>query len=273
MKYVYLLKAGQNHYKVGVATNVNKRIAGIQTPNPIHIDIVATKLVTNAEQVESNIHKALQQMKAGGGTEWFELTPEQAVEVAILINKNPELDISEQITMSAIMRQQRWLQKMINNKLDHVINTYQKHPIIKEQKPDTDEVPAKTKKVVRDDDLMAKAIEVFQQEGKASTSLLQRKLSIGYGKAARIMDKLEEAGFISELDGAKPRVLTSMLANRIINKEREEWQVASCLAALRQPANNHQWPFTRPSSNQMQSFRFNLASNVKGSTARLRCPL
>lgn len=218
MKYVYFLKAGPNHYKVGIATNVNKRIAGIQTSNPVHIDIVATKLVANAEEVESNIHKALHKMKAGGGTEWFELTPEQAIEVAILLNKNPELDISEQVTMSAIMRQQRWLQKMINKKLDYVINTYQKHPIIKEQKPIASDEPAKPKETASDDELMVKAIEVFQHEGKASTSLLQRKLSIGYGKAARIMDKLEEAGFISEFDGAKPRILTSVLADKIINR-------------------------------------------------------
>lgn len=209
MKYVYFLKAGANHYKVGIATNVGKRISGIQTSNPVPIDIVATKLVTNAEEVESNIHKALQKMRATGGTEWFELTPEQAIEVAILINKNPELDITEQITMSAIMRQQRWLQKMINKKLDFVINTYQKHPIHKpkEDKPEQTNQPTSTKETKSDDDYMTEALDIFYKEGKASTSLLQRKLSIGYGRAARVMDKLEEAGFISEADGAKPRVL------------------------------------------------------------------
>jgi len=209
MKYVYFLKAGENHYKVGIATSVDKRVSGIQTSNPVHIDIVATKLVANAEEVESNIHKALKEMRVvGGGTEWFELTPEQAVEVAILLNKNPELDITEQVTMNAIMRQQRWLQKMINKKLDYVINTYQKHPIHKPKEEKTvDDEPAQVKEVKSDDDYMAEALEVFHKEGKASTSLLQRKLSIGYGRAARVMDKLEEAGFISEADGAKPRVL------------------------------------------------------------------
>lgn len=209
MKYVYFLKAGENHYKVGIATNVDKRLSGIQTSNPIPIDIVATKLVNNAEEVESNIHKALQEMRAKGGKEWFELTPEQAIQVAILINKNPELDITEQVTMSAIMRQQRWLQKMINKKLDYVINTYQKHPIHKPKDTEAakSDEPAQTKETKSDDDYMTEALEVFHKEGKASTSLLQRKLSIGYGRAARVMDKLEEAGFISEADGAKPRVL------------------------------------------------------------------
>lgn len=219
MKYVYFLKADENHYKVGVATNVNKRVSGIQTSNPVHIDIVATKLVNNAEEVEGNIHKALKEMKAGGGTEWFQLTPEQAIEVAILINKNPEIDISEQVTMSAIMRQQKWLQKIINNKLDHVINVYQRHPVVKEIKTAEKDEPAKVREIISDDDLMAQALDMFQKEGKASTSLMQRKLSVGYGKAARIMDKLEEAGFITSQDGAKPRELISNVAKNIVNEE------------------------------------------------------
>lgn len=212
MKYIYFLKAGENHYKVGIASNVNSRVSGIQTSNPVHIDIVATKLVNDAEQVESNIHKALKEMRVdGGGTEWFQLTPSQAIEVAILINKNPEIDISDRITMDAIVRQQKWSQKIINKKLDQVINVYQKHPLVKQvKKIEKQQIltqPAAVKDALNDDDVMAKAIEVFQVEGKASTSLLQRKLSIGYAKAARVMDKLEEAGFITAQDGARPREL------------------------------------------------------------------
>lgn len=212
MKYIYFLKAGENHYKVGIASNVNSRVSGIQTSNPVHIDIVATKLVNDAEQVESNIHKALKEMRVdGGGTEWFQLTPTQAIEVAILINKNPEIDISDRITMDAIVRQQKWSQKIINKKLDQVINVYQKHPLVKQvkkiEKRQILAEPTTSKDSMNDDDVMAKAIEVFQAEGKASTSLLQRKLSIGYAKAARVMDKLEEAGFITAQDGARPREL------------------------------------------------------------------
>lgn len=66
---------------------------------------------------------------------------------------------------------------------------------------------------------MAQALDVFQKEGKASTSLLQRKLSVGYGKAARIMDKLEEAGFITSQDGAKPRELIRSMAKRIVDTD------------------------------------------------------
>lgn len=49
------------------------------------------------------------------------------------------------------------------------------------------------------------ALEVGFEFGRMSTSLLQRKLSIGYGKAAKILDALEAAGYISAQEGAKPR--------------------------------------------------------------------
>ncbi len=47
------------------------------------------------------------------------------------------------------------------------------------------------------DELFQQCLEIISKEGKASTSLLQRKLQIGYNRAARIMDQLEESGFIS----------------------------------------------------------------------------
>ena len=56
-----------------------------------------------------------------------------------------------------------------------------------------------------DDDLYEEAREIVMQAGKASTSYLQRKLRIGYSRAARLMDILEEKGVIGASDGAKPR--------------------------------------------------------------------
>ena len=43
------------------------------------------------------------------------------------------------------------------------------------------------------------------QHEQGSTSLLQRRLKIGYGRAARIMDQLEAAGVLGAADGSKPR--------------------------------------------------------------------
>ena len=56
-----------------------------------------------------------------------------------------------------------------------------------------------------DDDLYADAREIVIQSGKASTSLLQRKLKIGYSRAARLIDLLEEHGVVGPQVGSKPR--------------------------------------------------------------------
>lgn len=55
------------------------------------------------------------------------------------------------------------------------------------------------------DDLFNEAKELVVQSGKASASLLQRRLRIGYARAARLLDLLEEEGVIGGADGAKPR--------------------------------------------------------------------
>ncbi len=55
------------------------------------------------------------------------------------------------------------------------------------------------------DDLFDEAVRVFQKGGKASASLLQRRLSIGYNRAARILDQLYEANLIGPPEGSKPR--------------------------------------------------------------------
>ncbi|MDE6087254.1 MAG: DNA translocase FtsK, partial [Oscillospiraceae bacterium] len=63
-----------------------------------------------------------------------------------------------------------------------------------------------------DEDLIEQAIEVVVAAGQASTSNLQRRLRLGYARAARIMDELEEMGIIGPYEGAKPRrVLMSPL--------------------------------------------------------------
>ncbi len=56
-----------------------------------------------------------------------------------------------------------------------------------------------------EDELLPQAKEVVWQAKKASASLLQRRLRIGYARAARLLDILEEKGIIGPADGAKPR--------------------------------------------------------------------
>lgn len=55
------------------------------------------------------------------------------------------------------------------------------------------------------DDLFRQAVELVCQFDKASASLLQRRLSIGYARAARILDQLEAASVVGPADGSKPR--------------------------------------------------------------------
>lgn len=55
------------------------------------------------------------------------------------------------------------------------------------------------------DDLFFDAVRVVQETGKASASLLQRQLKVGYARAARLLDIMEERGIIGPVDGAKPR--------------------------------------------------------------------
>ncbi len=57
------------------------------------------------------------------------------------------------------------------------------------------------------DSLFEEAKKCVVESGKASASLLQRRLRVGYARAARLLDELEEAGIVGPADGAKPREL------------------------------------------------------------------
>jgi S-DNA-T family DNA segregation ATPase FtsK/SpoIIIE len=56
-----------------------------------------------------------------------------------------------------------------------------------------------------EDDMYDAAKEAVISAGKASTSYIQRKLGVGYSRAARLMDMLEEKGIIGPANGSKPR--------------------------------------------------------------------
>jgi S-DNA-T family DNA segregation ATPase FtsK/SpoIIIE len=55
------------------------------------------------------------------------------------------------------------------------------------------------------DDMLEEAIKLVVESGRASTSLLQRRLGIGYPRASRLMDQLEQEGVIGPAEGSKPR--------------------------------------------------------------------
>ena len=59
------------------------------------------------------------------------------------------------------------------------------------------------------DSLFKQAMNLVYQDGKASASLIQRRLSVGYARAARILDQLEAAGIVGPQQGSKPREVIS----------------------------------------------------------------
>ena len=84
------------------------------------------------------------------------------------------------------------------------------------------------------DALFEKAVDVVLETGTASTSFLQRKLSVGYARGAKIMDQLQEKGIIGPANGSKPREI-------LIN--RQQW--------IEMQANSSNTPFTAENTHQI----------------------
>ena len=57
------------------------------------------------------------------------------------------------------------------------------------------------------DELLPAAVEVILETGQASVSMLQRRLKLGYSRAARLVDQMEERGYVGPFEGSKPRQL------------------------------------------------------------------
>ena len=60
--------------------------------------------------------------------------------------------------------------------------------------------------VTGDGSLLQQAIEMTVRDGQVSTSLIQRRLKVGYARAGRLVDEMEKRGIVSQKDGAKPRM-------------------------------------------------------------------
>ena len=65
------------------------------------------------------------------------------------------------------------------------------------------------------DEMLPQAVDVILETGQASVSMLQRRLKLGYARAARIVDEMEEKGIVGPFQGSKPRAI-------LITKE--QWQ-------------------------------------------------
>ncbi len=75
------------------------------------------------------------------------------------------------------------------------------------------------------DELLPQAVDVVLETGQASVSMLQRRLKLGYARAARIVDEMEEKGIVGPFQGSKPR-------NILVTKEQWESMKASGIQQL-----------------------------------------
>ena len=75
------------------------------------------------------------------------------------------------------------------------------------------------------DEMLPAAVDVILETGQASVSMLQRRLKLGYARAARIVDEMEEKGIVGPFQGSKPRTI-------LITKEQWEQQKAGRSAQM-----------------------------------------
>ncbi|MBI2484400.1 DNA translocase FtsK 4TM domain-containing protein [Candidatus Uhrbacteria bacterium] len=112
-------------------------------------------------------------------------------------------DLSKPVRLQGVYLSDSEIERVVNSmkaaagdvEYDEQITTYRSDPLDGGSTGDED----------GSDELLSDAKEVIVQAGKASASLLQRRLRIGYARAARILDLLEGQGFIGPADGARPR--------------------------------------------------------------------
>lgn len=97
---------------------------------------------------------------------------------------------------------------------EEIVHEVEKNQRELEQAKNKNTVSADDVELNPDDDLTNQAITIIVETGNASTAFLQRKLKLGFPRAARIMDDIEEMGIIGPQEGSKPRK---------INITKEEW--------------------------------------------------
>ena len=69
------------------------------------------------------------------------------------------------------------------------------------------QAPEPAAEEVEGDEMLPAAVDVILETGQASVSMLQRRLKLGYARAARIVDEMEERGIVGPFQGSKPRAI------------------------------------------------------------------
>jgi 2'-5' RNA ligase len=90
-----------------------------------------------------------------------------------------------------------------------------------------------------DEDLYARAVEVAREKNRGSTSVLQRELKLGYGDAAKLIDRMEREGIVGPADGANPRRVLPPVASSAASSETAK-EAAPAPTPVTTPANEEQ---------------------------------
>ncbi|MFA6908376.1 MAG: DNA translocase FtsK [Patescibacteria group bacterium] len=201
------------------------------------IDELADLMAVAMHEVESAIIRLAQMARAVGihlvvatqrpsvdvitGLIKANITSRIAFSVASVVDSRTILDTSgaekllgkgDMLFVTAQLSKPRRLQGVFvsNDEIERVTNFLREqgkpdyHPEVVE-KLIVDETLSGNFEDLGDDELLSQAKDLVIKAGKASASLLQRRLRVGYARAARLLDLLEEQGVIGPGDGAKPR--------------------------------------------------------------------
>lgn len=72
------------------------------------------------------------------------------------------------------------------------------------------------------DEMFEQAVRIVSQHDRASASLIQRRLQVGFNRAARLLEQLEEAEVVGAADGSKPREVIVRNADEFLNNLKKE---------------------------------------------------
>lgn len=114
-------------------------------------------------------------------------------------------DAPKPIRLQGVFVSDQEIESVVNHWRDQGLPDY-KHEIV-ESAPKTGGASASAADDSDRDRLFEEAVAVIQEHDRASASLLQRRLRIGYARAARIIDQLEAGGYIGAFDGSNARVV------------------------------------------------------------------
>ena len=219
-KYIYIFRSRDGFYKIGISNNVESRLSSIRTSNHDDVEIVIARKIDDAFGFEQELHKRYEHRISRKSGEWFKLNSDEVIDVCIEINQaeGEKPKIVDKLLEKSILKYSEDHSE-IKNELQLIRKQLTSNQNLK---PDRDmlfqsssdiEAVKKIEVKRKDDDLTKEAEKIVRIEGKASASFLQRKLSIGYARAARLLDKLQENGVVGPQNGAMPRYIIPTAKN------------------------------------------------------------